>query len=77
MNKEVVKCVWQKMFTDEPTVSYVRYSVEIIVNNNSLIAWEKGTWTGVNTYSAGGNYAAMWCKQNGLWKLKAELFVSL
>lgn len=75
--KETAINVWQKMFNEEPAVSYVRYHKEIIISNNKLFAWEKGRWQGINTYSNGGNYAAMWCKQNDVWKLKAELFVSL
>jgi hypothetical protein len=41
------------------------------------IAWETGYWVAKNSYSKGGNYAAMWRKFDGVWKLQSELFVSL
>jgi hypothetical protein len=41
------------------------------------MAWETGIWTAKNSYSNGGNYSAMWRKIDGIWKLQAELFVSL
>ena len=66
--------VWEKIFSEEPIVSYERDSDEILINNNNLLAWEKGNWQGNNSK---GNYAAMWCYENDMWKLKAELFVAL
>jgi len=41
------------------------------------MAWEKGTWEGINTYSKGGSYSAMWKKKDGEWRIQAELFVAL
>ena len=76
-NKIVVENTWLKMFTEQPIVSFIRNTNEIIVSSNNLSAWEKGTWKGINTYSAGGNYAAVWCYDNNQWKIKAELFVTL
>ena len=76
-NKDAAENTWRKIFTEEPTVSFLRNPHEIIISSNNLLAWEKGTWTGINTYSSGGNYAAMWCYNNNLWKIKAELFVAL
>ncbi len=75
--KDAAENTWRKMFTEQPTVSFIRNPDEIIISSNNLLAWEKGNWIGINTYSSGGNYAAMWCYNNNLWKIKAELFVAL
>ena len=75
--KENIKASWKALFDDNAQVSYARNPEEIIISDNDTLAWEKGKWIGVHTYSKGGNYAAMWIKRNGTWMLKAELFVSL
>jgi ketosteroid isomerase-like protein len=68
---------WKELFKTNPDVSYIRNPSEIIISDNDTLAWEKGTWIGIKSYSKGGNYSAMWKKANGDWKLQAELFVSL
>jgi ketosteroid isomerase-like protein len=68
---------WAKSFKDQPTIAYVRKTTEVIISENGLLAWENGTWTGINTKSKGGNYAAMWSKQDNIWKLQSELYVTL
>ncbi len=76
-NKTVVEKTWQKIFIEQPTISFIRSPDEIVISNNKLNAWEKGKWQGVNTYSSGGNYAAVWQYDNNIWKIKAEFFVAL
>ena len=76
-NKIEAEKVWKTMFETQPEISFVREPEEIIVNIKNLLAWEKGKWIGINTYTSGGNYAAMWKKQNTEWKIQAELFVFL
>jgi ketosteroid isomerase-like protein len=68
---------WKELFKRNPDVSYARNPSEIIVSDNDTLAWEKGTWRAIKSYSKGGNYSAMWRKADGAWKLQAELFVSL
>lgn len=68
---------WAKSFKEQPTISYVRTPTEIIISENGLMAWENGTWIGINTKSKGGNYAAMWVKQDNIWKLQSELYATL
>ena len=75
--KENIAASWKAVFDNNAQVSYVRNPDEIIISDNDTLAWEKGKWIGIYTYSKGGNYAAMWIKRNGIWMLKAELFVSL
>jgi ketosteroid isomerase-like protein len=75
--KDSIVASWKALFKNSATVSYVRNPNEIVVSDNDTLAWERGKWIGIHSYSKGGNYAAMWIKRNGKWMLKAELFVSL
>jgi ketosteroid isomerase-like protein len=75
--KENIAASWKALFNSSPQISYVRNPEEIIISDNDTLAWERGKWIGIHSYSKGGNYAAMWIKRNGNWMLKAELFVSL
>jgi len=68
---------WTVLFKTNPEVSYIRKPSEIIISDNDTLAWEKGTWTAIKSYSKGGLYSAMWRKVSNEWKLQAELFVSL
>jgi ketosteroid isomerase-like protein len=75
--KDAIIAGWKQLFKTNKTVVYVRTPTAIVVGDNQIMAWETGTWTAKNSYSKGGNYSAMWRKVNGVWKLQAELFVSL
>jgi len=75
--KDSIAASWKTLFKSNPQVAYVRNPGEIEVSDNDTLAWESGKWIGIHSYSKGGNYAAMWIKRNGIWMLKAELFVSL
>jgi ketosteroid isomerase-like protein len=75
--KDTVMAIWKEMFKENPEVSFVRSPTEVSINDQNVMAWETGTWTGTNTYSKGGNYSAMWRNTDGVWKLQAELFVAL
>jgi ketosteroid isomerase-like protein len=75
--KDAIIAGWKELFRTNKTVVYVRTPTSIIVGDNHVMAWETGTWSAKNSYSKGGNYSAMWRKVNGVWKLQAELFVSL
>jgi len=75
--KENISVSWKALFKSNPQVVYVRIPEEIIISDNDTMAWETGKWTGIHSYSKGGNYSAMWIKRNAHWMLKAELFVSL
>lgn len=75
--KDTVMVIWKEMFKANPEISFVRTPTEISINEQNLMAWETGNWTGINTYSKGGNYSAMWRNTDGVWKLQAELFVAL
>ena len=75
--KDSIMASWKALFAGDPQVSYIRNPEEIVKSDNDSLAWERGKWIGIHSYSKGGNYAAMWIKRNGNWMLKAELFVSL
>jgi len=75
--KENISASWNALLNSNPKVVYVRITEEIIISDNDTMAWESGKWTGIHTYSKGGNYSAMWIKRNDHWMLKAELFVSM
>ncbi|WP_223275896.1 YybH family protein [Algoriphagus aquimarinus] len=60
---------------------WVRTTTEVIVNSESQLAWEEGTWEGFNENSTtpivAGNYAAQWTKKSGIWLIQSQLFVTL
>jgi hypothetical protein len=64
-----------------PRMFWVRTPNEIIVNPETKLAWEKGTWKGFIEGSeeavVGGNYAAQWTKKSGTWLIQSQLFVTL
>ena len=75
--RDAIKKSWSDLFASNPEVSYIRNPSEIIISKNDTLAWEKGKWIGIKSYSRGGNYSAMWRKINNEWKIQAEIFVSL
>ena len=75
--KQNIVASWKELFNSNPQIGYVRAPKEITISDNDTMAWESGRWTGIHSYSKGGNYSAMWIKRNDVWMLKAELFVSL
>ena len=75
--KDAVTNSWAELFKTNPSVSYMRNPSEIIISKNDTLAWEKGKWIGIKSYSKGGNYSAMWRKKDNEWMLQAEIFVSL
>lgn len=74
--KDTIIASWKHLFSSNPQVSYIRNPEEVIISDNDTMAWERGKWIGIHSYSKGGNYAAMWIKRNNNWMLKAELYVS-
>jgi ketosteroid isomerase-like protein len=77
VGKDSSIALWARTFKQQPNIYYVRTPREIIISDDGFLAWETGTWKGMNTKSKGGNYAAMWNKQDNIWKLQSELFVTL
>lgn len=74
--------IFKQRFAAMPDLVFERTPFVIRISNNDTLAWEKGTWKGFRTdrktvNTAGGNYAAMWCKRDGVWKTRSELYVAL
>jgi len=68
---------WKQLFATNAQVRYERIPSQMTISKNDTLAWETGIWKAEHSYSAGGNYSAMWCKRNGVWMIRAELFVSM
>ena len=77
VGKDTIISTWKELFKTSAEVSYIRNPSEIIISDNDTLAWEKGSWIGIKSYSKGGNYSAMWHKINKQWMIQAEIFVSL
>lgn len=82
VGKDSTISIFKQRFTTMPDLVFVRTPFVIRISNNDTLAWEKGTWKGFRTdrktrSTAAGNYAAMWCKRDGEWKTRSELFVAL
>lgn len=75
--KDSAVAFWTRTFRQQPTIYYVLTPVGIKISEDSLSAWESGTWVGMNTKSKGGSYAANWSKQDDIWKLLSEMYVTL
>ncbi|NVK50652.1 MAG: nuclear transport factor 2 family protein [Cyclobacteriaceae bacterium] len=64
-----------------PRMYWVRTPDEIIVNPETQLAWETGTWKGYQEGSeeaiVGGKYSAQWTKKSGIWLIHSQLFVTL
>lgn len=60
---------------------WIRTPDEVIVNPETQLAWETGTWKGYTESSekavVGGKYSAQWTKKFGTWLIQSQLFVTL
>jgi ketosteroid isomerase-like protein len=73
---------WRAVFARAADLVYVRTPESVEVSTTGERAVEIGAWVGSWTTSKGphhvrGRYAAHWRKVGGLWKIRAELFVTL
>jgi len=66
---------------DGPKMYWIRTPDEIVVNPETNLAWETGTWKGYLEGSkesvVGGKYSAQWTKKSGTWLIQSQLFVTL
>ena len=77
VGKDACIADWFNDFSKSPNIIYVRTPQEIIISETDNLAWEKGKWTATNSPIKGGNYSAMWRRTENIWKLQAEMFVTL
>ena len=74
--KDAVMADWKKMFTDDPSITFVRDLQEISFSKNGTVALEKGILK-YPSYNYKGLYTALWRKIDGVWVTQMENFVSL
>jgi len=79
---EAFRKAWVDLFDQDQDLYFVRVTKEILLNEDGNSAWEQGTWTALrsktsNWESYGGNYSALWVKEERKWKIKSQLFVKL
>jgi ketosteroid isomerase-like protein len=64
-----------------PKMYWIRTPDEVLVNSETQLAWETGTWKGYKEDSEeaaiGGKYSAQWTKKTGTWLIQSQLFVTL
>ncbi|MDX5337511.1 MAG: nuclear transport factor 2 family protein [Cyclobacteriaceae bacterium] len=64
-----------------PRMYWIRTPDEVIVNPETQLAWESGTWKGyvegAEKPVVGGKYSAQWTKKSGTWLIQSQLFVAL
>lgn len=74
--KDAVMADWEKMFANDPTITFDRELQELSFNNNGNVALEKGILK-YPSYNYKGLYTALWRKIDGVWVTQMENFVSL
>ncbi|WP_225206277.1 nuclear transport factor 2 family protein [Novosphingobium huizhouense] len=72
---------WKREFAAKPRTIYRRTTQGVTASAIAPIALEQGTWEGTvageGTLLAGGLYSAKWRESAGVWRLVAEIFVTL
>ncbi|MCP3732695.1 nuclear transport factor 2 family protein [Sphingomonas sp. MG17] len=71
---------WKREFAAPSRSIYVRTPHTITVSPVKPIAFEQGDWTGTTlggVHQAGGIYTAKWRKRDAVWRIEAELFLTL
>ncbi|MEO0558721.1 MAG: nuclear transport factor 2 family protein [Bacteroidota bacterium] len=81
-DRTTITDAWAAEFARAPDLLYIRMPQEIEVSTTGSRAAETGAWSGSWTTAGGkhstrGRYAAHWVRTRGVWKLRAELFVTL
>ncbi|ODP38856.1 nuclear transport factor 2 family protein [Sphingomonas turrisvirgatae] len=71
---------WKREFAVPDRAIYVRTTNMITVSPVEAIAFEQGDWTATSlsgVHQAGGIYTAKWRKRDAVWRIEAELFLTL
>ncbi|MFC3416158.1 YybH family protein [Algoriphagus hitonicola] len=76
--KELMKYIQE---STGPKMYWIRTPDEVLVNPETQLAWETGTWKGYEEGSdeavVEGKYSAQWTKASGTWLIQSQLFVTL
>ena len=73
---------WRSLFAQAPDVTYLRLPRRIDVSEDGDLAAEIGTWTGAWSSQGlsarySGRYFAKWRLEGDVWRITAEVFVTL
>lgn len=82
MGKDSLESYLSRVFEEDKDLYFVRTAQRVNVSTSGDLAWEEGKWVGLRPdtpdwENMGGQYAAMWVKEDGAWRIKSELFVTL
>jgi ketosteroid isomerase-like protein len=82
LGKDSLEKYLSRVFEEDKDLYFVRTAQRVSVSATGDRAWEEGKWVGLRPdtpgwQNIGGQYAAMWVKEGGVWKIKSELFVTL
>lgn len=82
LGKDSLENYLSRVFEEDKDLYFVRTAQRVSVSSTGDRAWEEGKWVGLRPdtlgwQNIGGQYAAMWVKEEGVWKIKSELFVTL
>jgi hypothetical protein len=66
----------KRRFEQTPALYYERIPMEIEIEANDTLAWEKGQWSSYGLpENSRGKYSAGWCRRKGVWLIRSEVFV--
>ncbi len=72
---------WKREFSAKARSIYSRIPDAVLLSPVAPIAFEHGHWQGVSaadsTLEASGTYTAKWREIGGLWRIEAELYLTL
>ncbi len=74
--RETLEQFLTDLFAANPGLYYIRSISDIEVSADGQRAWETGRWREVPG-KAGGKYSAHWVIENGVWKIRSQVFVGL
>jgi ketosteroid isomerase-like protein len=82
MGRERAEASFAAQFADTSFIGYVRTPSRVDVGTTRPVAAEAGQWVGRWRAADGirelrGTYLAMWRRDDGAWRLRSELYVTL
>ena len=82
LGRDAQLAAWKGLFDQAPDCSYLRTPARIDIEEDGQLAAETGRWRGgwsaegvAVRYS--GRYFAKWRNEDGVWRIEAEIFVTL
>ncbi|MDB4886672.1 MAG: hypothetical protein JWN79_2110 [Gemmatimonadetes bacterium] len=80
--RERSEASFARQFADTTFLGYVRTPLRVEIGSAAPVAAESGEWAGRwraadGTRELHGTYLAMWRRDDGAWRLRSELYVTL